>query len=75
MKITHKEHFVLITPEDGFITTFKEGDDILTFDASIMVYAPLTADLSAYREISAEEKDRLQAEKEAAEQIERPENE
>lgn len=52
MEIILKEHFVRITPEDGFITTFKEGDDILTFDASIMVYAPLTADLSAYRERS-----------------------
>lgn len=56
MKIEHLEKFIRVIAEDGqYITSFKEGDDIWTYTSSRIIYAPLNADLSNLRDITAEE--------------------
>lgn len=55
MKIEKLEKFIRITAENNmFLTEFKEGDDILTFTSSKIIYAPLTAEFPNLIEISEE---------------------
>lgn len=48
-----------VIPDDGFVlTSFKDGDDILTYTSARLMICPLTAVLDDLREIS-EEQDKL----------------
>lgn len=70
MKIETLEKFIKITAEDGMcLTTFKDGDDILTYLSWRVMYAPLNKDNSNIREISLEENDKLLSEMEALNKI------
>lgn len=45
-----------VTPDEGFVfTTYKEGDDILTYVNAKAIYAPLNDSLEQWREITVEE--------------------
>lgn len=67
MKVETLEKYIKVTAEEGFyISDYKEGDDILTFSSSVLMFAPLGTDLSNLREITEEENNRyneLQIEK------------
>lgn len=67
MKVETLEKYIKVTAEEGFyISDYKEGDDILTFSSSKLMFAPLGTDLSNLREITEEENNRyneLQIEK------------
>ena len=56
MKIEKTDKYIKVTAEDsGYLTSYKDGEDILTYTSSRIMYAPLTADLSDLRDISAED--------------------
>lgn len=56
MKIETLEKFIKITVEDGmFLTSYKDGDDILTYSSCRIMITPLTADLNNVREITETE--------------------
>lgn len=60
MKIETLEKYIKVTAEEGFyISEYKEGDDILTFSSSKLMFAPLGTDLSNLRDITEEENNRL----------------
>lgn len=60
MKVETLEKYIKVTAEEGFyISDYKEGDDILTFSSSKLMFAPLGTDLSNLREITEEENNRL----------------
>ena len=60
MKVETLEKYIKVTAEDGFyISEYKEGDDILTFSSSKLMFAPLGTDLSNLKEITEEENNRL----------------
>lgn len=58
MKIECFEKFDIITPEAGMMLTNEEI-------VSDKLYTPCNADLSAWREVTKEEADKIQAEQEA----------
>lgn len=67
MKVETKEKFIVLTAEDGqSLTTWKEGDDIKEFNASKLIYCPLSFDYSAYRDIDDKEVEKLNKEQEEA---------
>lgn len=45
----------LIATEGMVITDFKDGDDILEYNSSKLIYCPLSINLDKYREISDNE--------------------
>lgn len=71
MKIETNDKFKKITPEEGLIlTSYKEGDDILSYTSARVIYAPLNANLEDLREISVEENDSyLKLQEEAFEEL------
>jgi hypothetical protein len=59
MKVETLEKYIKVTAEEGFyISEYKEGEDILTFSSSVLMFAPLGTDLSNLREITEEENKR-----------------
>ncbi len=70
MKIEVLENYKKVTPDFGFLTSFKEGDDILNYTSARVIYAPLNANLDDLREISVEENDSyLKLQEEAFEEL------
>lgn len=67
-----------ITPatEGNYLTTYKEGDDIKTYEGVKAMYTPADFDASTVREITSEEHLSYHAAKEQAlqEEIERENN-
>ena len=61
MKIEKTDKYINVTAEDsGYLTSYKDGEDILTYTSSRIMYAPLTADLSDLRDISAEDNNKYE---------------
>ena len=61
MKIEKTDKYIKVTAEDsGYLTSYKDGEDILTYTSSRIMYAPLTADLSDLRDISAEDNNKYE---------------
>ena len=59
MKVETLEKYIKVTAEDGFyISDYKEGDDILSYSSSKVMFAPLGTDLSNLRDITEEENKR-----------------
>lgn len=59
MKVETLEKYIKVTAEEGFyISEYKEGDDILTFSSSVVMFAPLGTDLSNLRDITEEDNKR-----------------
>lgn len=59
MKIELFEKYKRVLPDDGYVlTSFKDGDDILTYTSARLIICPLTAVLGDLREIS-EEQDKM----------------
>ena len=56
MKIEHTEKYIKVIAEDGgYLTSYKDGDNIWTYTSSRIIYAPLDADFSDLRDITAED--------------------
>lgn len=55
MNIETKNNMKVITPDEGYVLTTWDGNDILEFSYYRKVYAPLTSTIE-YREITEEEK-------------------
>lgn len=59
MKVETLEKYIKVTAEEGFyISDYKEGDDILSYSSSKVMFAPLGTDLSNLRDITEEENKR-----------------
>jgi hypothetical protein len=59
MKVETLEMYIKVTAEEGFyISDYKEGDDILSYSSSVLMFAPLGTDLSNLRDITEEENKR-----------------
>lgn len=56
MNIDRNEKFIVITAEEGYVITDWDGNDILNYTSSTILYCPLNMDISGYYEIT-EEKD------------------
>ena len=55
MKTEQFDNYIKITADDGcVITSYKEGDDILTYSSCRIMYAPKTAFLGDLRDINDE---------------------
>lgn len=64
----------VICPENHYITSYKDGDDILSFSASVVVCCPLSVDITTvYRCITEEEYKSLSAQRDLAEEVRRKE--
>lgn len=60
--------------EKHYITSYKDGDDILSFSASTIVCCPLSVDIATvYRCITEEEYKSLSAQRDLAEEVRRKE--
>lgn len=69
MKIDIKEKFKVITPDDGkVLTTWTSEKDILEFQYCEIIYAPLNAEIDEWLEITKEEAEELDKQREAAEE-------
>lgn len=56
MNIETLEKYIKVTASEGhYISSYKEGDDILSYSSSKVMFAPLGTDLSDLREITEEE--------------------
>mgnify|MGYP003291487883 FL=1 len=56
MNIETTDKYIKVIAEDGgYLTSYKDGDNICTYTSSRIIYAPLTADLSDLRDITADE--------------------
>lgn len=56
MKTEYTDKYIkVIAEDDGYLTSYKDGDNIWTYTSSRIIYAPLDADLSNLRDITAEE--------------------
>ena len=61
MKTEQFDNYIKITADDGcVITSYKEGDDILTYSSCRVMYAPKTAFLGDLRDISAEDNNKYE---------------
>lgn len=61
MKIETTDKYIKVIAEDGgYLTSYKDGDNIWTYTSSRIIYAPLTADLSGLRDISTEENNKYE---------------
>lgn len=59
MKIETFEQYIKVTAEEEhYISSYKEGDDIITFSSSKLMFAPLGTDLTNLRDITEEENNR-----------------
>ena len=55
MKTEQFDNYIKITADEGYvITSYKEGDDILTYTSCKIMYAPKTAFLGDLRDITDE---------------------
>ena len=64
MKTEQFDTYIKITADDGcVITSYKEGDDILTYSSCRVMYAPKTAFLGDLRDIDGEMEGRDKEEK------------
>ena len=55
MKTEQFDNYIKITADEGCaITSYKEGDDILTYSSCRVMYAPKTAFLGDLRDINDE---------------------
>ena len=55
MKTEQFDNYIKITADEGYvITSYKEGDDILTYSSCKIMYAPKTAFLGDLRDITDE---------------------
>lgn len=56
MQIELFEKYKRVIPDDGFVlTSFKDGDDILTYTYARLMICPLSSNLDNVREISEEQ--------------------
>lgn len=61
MKIEKTDKYIKIIAEDGgYLTSYKDGDNIWEYTSSRIIYAPLTADLSGLRDITSEENNKYE---------------
>ena len=61
MKIETTDKYIKVIAEDGgYLTSYKDGDNIWTYTSSRIIYAPLTADLNDLRDITAEENNKYE---------------
>lgn len=61
MKIETTDKYIKVIAEDGgYLTSYKDDDNIWTYTSSRILYAPLTADLSDLRDISAEDNNKYE---------------
>ena len=59
METTDK--YIKVMAEDGgYLTSYKDGDHIWTYTSSRIIYAPLDADLSGLRDITAEDNNKYE---------------
>lgn len=55
MKTETTDKYIKVIAEDGcYLTSYKEGDDILTYSSCRVMYAPKTAFLGDLRDITDE---------------------
>lgn len=55
MKTEQFDNYIKITADEGYvISSYKEGDDILTYTSCKIMYAPKTAFLGDLRDITDE---------------------
>ena len=69
MTIERKEEFAfvhIVADEGKMLTDWKEDYDIKYFSASQQIYCPLGRNIEEFREISKEEAERLEAQKQEA---------
>ena len=74
MTIERKEEFAfvhIVADEGKMLTDWKEDYDIKYFSASQQIYCPLGRNIEEFREISVEEAERLEAQKQEAFEKER----
>ena len=65
MKIEKTDKYIKVIAEDGhYLTSYKDGDDILNYAYATKQYSPLTYDITKLREITQEESDKLAKEQE-----------
>lgn len=61
MKIETTDKYIKVIAEDGgYLTSYKDGDNIWAYTSSRIIYAPLTADISGLRDISTEENNKYE---------------
>lgn len=61
MKIETTDKYIKVIAEDGgYLTSYKDGDNIWEYTSSRIIYAPLTADLSGLRDITSEENNKYE---------------
>ena len=61
MKIEKTDKYIKIIAEDGgYLTSYKDGDNIWEYTSSRIIFAPLTADLSGLRDISADDNNKYE---------------
>lgn len=61
MKIEKTDKYIKVIAEDGgYLTSYKDGDNIWEYTSSRIIYAPLTVDLSGLRDISAEDNNKYE---------------
>ena len=64
IKIEHNKqyNFTIVSCTEGcFITSWKEGEDILNYEAFSKAYLPLNSDTSMYRCITDEDNEKYKA--------------
>ena len=61
MKIETTDKYIKVIAEDGgYLTSYKDGDNIWEYTSSRIIYAPLTADLSGLRDITSEDNNKYE---------------
>lgn len=56
MNVKNKTYKKITPSKDGnVLTTYKDGDDILTYESALVMYVPYNFDTSEIREITKEE--------------------
>lgn len=63
MNVENLENYIKITADDGMvITEWKEEDNITGFTYCRQMFAPLNTDVKQLREITEDEKNRIESE-------------
>ena len=61
MKIEKTDKYIKVIAEDGgYLTSYKDGDNIWTYTSCRIIYAPLDADLTDLRDITAEDNNKYE---------------
>lgn len=61
LNIERTKRFLKVYTDPGyFITKFKDGDNIKTYNSATLMYCPLNIDLSQYRVIDEEKHQKYQ---------------